>query len=248
MQRTNRPLNLGRQPELEALQIRPEDELTRELEENLIPATEVTLNTSSSVMKVGQQLAIESAVGGTPVRARFRKRSMRRPFRLAMSASGRSSKDRHRRAFGAPGTGGRSTTTTGLRSHHAGNSHDADEEQSARGLAVRPIGEHEGRSAGVRDRIEKVYTELGLTDAAKETPYRRGQLRRSDDANPQANVRPGHHRAAIDAVKGDPSGKMMCDSVGMTVTALQSVATSTRQLAMILVTDESGERDSNEGD
>jgi hypothetical protein len=49
-------------PQLEALQMREDEELTRELEENLLPATEVTLNTTSSVMQVGHQTAMAAGV------------------------------------------------------------------------------------------------------------------------------------------------------------------------------------------
>jgi hypothetical protein len=55
-------------------------------------------------------------------------------------------------------------------------------------------------------------------------------------------------RAAIDAVPVDPSGKeMMCEAVASSINLHRDYAKkSKRQMALILVTDESGDRDTNE--
>jgi hypothetical protein len=102
----------------------------------------------------------------------------------------------------------------------------------------------------IRDRIERVYSELGLSDAARGdalfsavTSY--GGEFKIHTAKPTADV--DAIRAAIGEVPIDKSGKeMMCLAVGSSIAAYHKYATSgRRQLALILVTDESGEEEDN---
>jgi len=102
----------------------------------------------------------------------------------------------------------------------------------------------------IRDRIERVYSELGLSDQA------------AGDALTTAVVSYGEHflthtklptsdrdaiRKAIDAVPSDPSGKeLMCQAVGSTISLYRNYAVKARRrMALILVTDESGEPEDN---
>jgi hypothetical protein len=102
----------------------------------------------------------------------------------------------------------------------------------------------------IRDRIDRVYIELGLTTKASGdrlatavTSYGAGFLVHT----PKPTSDRTEIRAAIESVPVDPSGKeMMCQAVGRSVTYFQDYARgSRRQVALILVTDESGDRDDN---
>jgi hypothetical protein len=102
----------------------------------------------------------------------------------------------------------------------------------------------------IRDRIERVYQELGLVDAAKgdalmSAVFSYGQKWMMHTRKPTNNVE--QIREAINSVPIDESGlEMMCEAVGQSCAALRSAATSgRRQLAMILVTDESGDQKTN---
>ena len=102
----------------------------------------------------------------------------------------------------------------------------------------------------IRDRIERVYSELGLSNAARGdalmgavTSY--GADFKIHTPKPTADV--DEVRAAIGEVPADKSGKeLMCSAVGHSIAAFHKYATSgRRQLALILVTDESGEEEDN---
>lgn len=103
----------------------------------------------------------------------------------------------------------------------------------------------------IRDRIEHVYKELGL--------LKRGQ----DDSLETAITsfgkewvnhtrRPSHDmteiRQAIEEVPNDPSGlEMMCSAIGQSITVYQPYCVRTdRQMALIVITDESGDRVDND--
>lgn len=102
----------------------------------------------------------------------------------------------------------------------------------------------------IRDRIELVYEELGLSSAVK------------DDALLTAVNSYGHGyathtqrptnllddiRKAIDAVPVDESGdEMMCSAVGQTALSYRGVAGPDRQMMIILCTDESGHEQDNQ--
>ncbi len=103
----------------------------------------------------------------------------------------------------------------------------------------------------IRERIEHVYKELGL--------LKRGQ----DDSLETAVTsyggewmnhtrRPSHDmteiRQAISEVPNDPSGKeIMCSAIGQSITVFQPYCVRTdRQMALIILTDESGDRLDND--
>jgi hypothetical protein len=102
----------------------------------------------------------------------------------------------------------------------------------------------------IRDRIERVYVELGLHDAAAGDALTTsvvsfGEGFRLHTERPTFDV--AVIRRAIDAVPEDDSGKeMMCQAVGQAIAINQKYAERTRRrMALILVTDESGDRDNN---
>jgi len=102
----------------------------------------------------------------------------------------------------------------------------------------------------IRARIERVYAELGLLESAQ------------GDALATAVTSYGEHflvhtkvptsdldeiRAAIHSVPIDPSGEeIMCSAVGLSINQFRSYARRTRRrMALILVTDETGDREDN---
>lgn len=102
----------------------------------------------------------------------------------------------------------------------------------------------------IQARIERVYTELGLSTATGGDALLTGVMSygaTSLNHTPQATSKPQEIMAAIKAVPNDPSGlEMQADAVMYAVNTFGKVAQSQRrQMAVILVTDESGDPNSN---
>ena len=102
----------------------------------------------------------------------------------------------------------------------------------------------------IRDRIERVYTELGLSDSAAGdalatavTSYGEKLMVHTDRPTSKLDV----IRRAIDSVPTDKSGKeIMCEAVGRAIAGHRNYATKGhRRLVLVLVTDESGEPENN---
>lgn len=102
----------------------------------------------------------------------------------------------------------------------------------------------------IRERVERVYQELGLSDKANGkhlltavTSFGNGFLNHT----PKPTSNPDRIRQAIDSVPNDPSGKeMLCQAVGNAVRLHRDYARGGRyQLVLIVVTDESGDPESN---
>jgi hypothetical protein len=101
----------------------------------------------------------------------------------------------------------------------------------------------------IRQRINRVYDELGLSENAKGdqlltavTSFGQGYLQHT--RRPTSDLE--QVRTAIDSVPIDPSGKeLMCQSVG-TAIRLHRQYSKKRQMAMVLVTDESGDPENND--
>ena len=102
----------------------------------------------------------------------------------------------------------------------------------------------------IRERVERVYQELGLSDKANGehlltavTSFGGGFLNHT----PKPTSNPDRIRRAIDSVPNDPSGKeMLCQAVGNAVRLHRDYARGGRyQLVLIVVTDESGDPESN---
>jgi hypothetical protein len=104
----------------------------------------------------------------------------------------------------------------------------------------------------IRDRIEHVYTELGLLNKANEHALETAVVSYGDAPRYKVHTPPTYDRSAImsaiDAVPNDASGKeFMCSAVIDSISRHRQYAQRTRrQMALILVTDESGERPDNE--
>ena len=103
----------------------------------------------------------------------------------------------------------------------------------------------------IRDRIDRVYAELGLNELAGAENLMTAVTSYGENVfvhlgKPTDDVET--IRAAIDEVPIDASGKeLMCVAVAKSITGLRDYAKRTRrQMAMILVTDESGDREDND--
>jgi hypothetical protein len=103
----------------------------------------------------------------------------------------------------------------------------------------------------IRERFDRVYTELGLTTgtsgerlATVITSY--GSRVAVHTPKPTGDL--GKIQQAIDEIPADPSGnEIMCEAVIRSVSSFRDYALKTkRQMALILVTDESGNRDNND--
>lgn len=105
----------------------------------------------------------------------------------------------------------------------------------------------------IRDRIEHVYRQLGIVSRANQDALHTSIVSYGDRPNftvhtPKPTYDRGEILAAIDAVPNDPSGKeYMCSAVVQSIALHRQYAQrSRRQMALIVVTDESGERDDND--
>jgi len=102
----------------------------------------------------------------------------------------------------------------------------------------------------ITQRIDRVYQELGLSAAAKDDALLTGVVAYGASAinlTPQPTYKPDEIMAAIRAVQNDPSGlEMQCQAAMYAMANYSKVAAAgRRQMAMVLVTDESGDMASN---
>ena len=102
----------------------------------------------------------------------------------------------------------------------------------------------------IKSRISKVYKELGLhgahdNGALQTVVVSYGARSKLHTPQPTSNVEAIER--AIDEIPIDKTGaEMMCQTVGQTIQRFQSIAASTRrQMALVLVTDESGDKETN---
>ncbi len=103
----------------------------------------------------------------------------------------------------------------------------------------------------LRNRVANVYNQLGIAGKSNSdalltavTSYGNGFI---DHTQRKPTSNGDEIRKAIDAVPIDATGEeMMCQAVGRTITIYREAARRGRQMAMILVTDESGNRDNND--
>ena len=103
----------------------------------------------------------------------------------------------------------------------------------------------------IRERFTRVYTELGLAGGKGDeslltaiTSYGRGfNVHTKKPTSDFSEI-----RLAIDAIPIDPSGEeMMCTAVGKSIALHRQIARQQdRQMALVLVTDESGDRATND--
>ncbi|MCA9120300.1 MAG: VWA domain-containing protein [Planctomycetaceae bacterium] len=103
----------------------------------------------------------------------------------------------------------------------------------------------------LRDRVANVYNQLGIVGNSNSdalltavTSYGNGFI---DHTQKKPTSNRDEIRKAIDSVPIDNTGEeMMCQAIGQSITLYRDAARRGRQMAMILVTDESGNRDNND--
>jgi hypothetical protein len=241
-------------PQLEAIVARPEEEISQFLEDTVVPATEVTFNTSSSLLPQGHNSAIDGAAA-EPV---FDRQVSESTDAVKVNIGDVS-------VWSVKG----SDLAVDVPDNAPGDpqavvdSYDQAFDRITQEITLMLL---KGKvmvawvfdqsesmkddQQEVRDRIERVYQELGLVDAAKgdalmTSVFSYGQKWQVHTRKPTNDLE--QIREAINSVPVDESGlEMMCEAVGSSCAALRSAATSgRRQLAMILVTDESGDQKTN---
>lgn len=105
--------------------------------------------------------------------------------------------------------------------------------------------------AEIRDRIENVYEQLGLLGRANNDALMTAVTSYGGNFLDHMQHKPTSDRKlirkAIDQIPIDKTGKeMMCTSVGRAITTYRDLSRRGRQMALILVSDESGDRQNNE--
>ena len=103
----------------------------------------------------------------------------------------------------------------------------------------------------IRDRIETVYEQLGLVGAPTTTRLLTAVTSYGENFIDHTQHKPTSDRQqireAIDAIPVDKTGKeMMCAAVGRAITVYRDMARRGRQMAVVLVSDESGDRQNND--
>jgi len=103
----------------------------------------------------------------------------------------------------------------------------------------------------IRDRVANVYNQLGIVGTQNSDALTTAVVSYGEKYAVHTSRGPTSNREeivkAIDDVPIDATGKeMMCQAVGETITRHRQFATRGRQMAMVLVTDESGDRDNND--
>jgi len=103
----------------------------------------------------------------------------------------------------------------------------------------------------LRDRIGNVYNQLGILGTSNSDALLTGVTSYGQGYIDHTQKKPTSNRLeiekAIDAVPVDVSGEeMMCQAVGKTMELYDEFARRGRQMCIILVTDESGNRDNND--
>ena len=104
----------------------------------------------------------------------------------------------------------------------------------------------------IRDRIENVYEQLGLVGRTNNKALMTAVTSYGSQFIDHTEHTPTSDRdmlrKAIDSVPVDETGKeMMCGAVGTAISGYRDLARRGRQMALILVTDESGDRQNNDG-
>lgn len=104
----------------------------------------------------------------------------------------------------------------------------------------------------IRDRIESVYEQLGISGRTANKALLTGVTSYGEKFIDHTGHAPTADRdilrSAIDAVPVDDTGReIMCGAVATAINTYRDLARRGRQMAMILVTDESGDRQNNEG-
>ncbi|MBC8350914.1 MAG: VWA domain-containing protein [Planctomycetes bacterium] len=103
----------------------------------------------------------------------------------------------------------------------------------------------------LRDRVANVYNQLGIVGTSNSDALLTGVTSYGNGFIDHTQKKPTSDREvirkAIDSVPIDDTGEeMMCQAVGQTITTYREAARRGRKMAMILVTDESGNRNNND--
>ncbi len=241
-------------PELSAMQERPQDELQEMLDQRLTPSESNTMVSAHSAIQVGHNSTIDGSTDPT-VNEELSERLDGPTYTPgpAMNFSGVRGSDLNiETSDDAPGD-----------PHAVVDGYDEAMDRitqeiltmlaKSKVLVVWVFDQSESMKDDqqeISSRILKVYDELGLRGVTDSEVLLTGVTSYGNtflNHTPKATSNVDAIRKAIDAVPLDTTGKeMMCDAVGATIQQYKSIALAgRRQLAVILVTDESGDQQSN---
>ncbi len=240
-------------PELTALQTRPEEELNQVLEQNLTPSESESLVSPNSALQTGHQTAMQSlsepsfdkttaeSLEGPKVKFDNLSLSGVQGSQLMINTSDEAPGDPHAVVDGYDQAMDRITHEILMML------------EKSKVLVVWLFDESESMKDDQKEiaaRIHKVYQELDSRGATQNAALLTGIVSYGGSFHvltekPTADL--DRIRAAIGAVPVEKSGKeMMCLAVGSAIHRYRSAAAAgKRQMALILVTDESGDSETN---
>lgn len=236
---------------------RPQEELTARLEEKIQPATTLNTVSSSAVSAssaVGVQGAITSAVSSPKMNTQVTDRPTSMKVDVGAVNVFTASGGQFVAAVPEGTIGDGLATTDGY-----GDAMDRMTQEILNMLAKQKVlviwlfdqsNSMKDDREEVMMRVERVYTELGLSAAAKDdalltavTSYGATSVNHT----PQPTYKPEEIMAAVRSVPTDETGlEMQCQAVAFGLATFAKLAANgNRQIALIMVTDESGDMNSN---
>ncbi len=236
---------------------REQEEITQKLDQKITPSTQlnaVSSTSSSASATVGVQGAISSAVTAPKLNTTV----VNRPTAVRVDVGAVNVFTQSGSTFAAAVPEG--TLGEGLAASEGyGDAMDRITQEILNMLAKRKVvvvwafdqsESMQDDREEVQGRVDRVYQELGLSSAAKDDALLTGIVSygaKSLNHTPTPTYKPEEIMAAIKAVPNDPSGfEMQCEALQFCVANYQKVATSgNRQMAIVMVTDESGDMNSN---
>ena len=235
---------------------REQEEITQKLDQKIQPATQLsaTSSTSSASAAVGVAGAISSAVTAPKLNTTV----VNRPTAVRVDVGAVNVFTQSGSTFASAVPEG--TLGEGLAASEGyGDAMDRMTQEILNMLAKRKVivvwafdqsESMQDDREEIMTRVERVYTELGLSAAARDDALLTGVVSYGAapiNHTPQPTYKPEEIMAAIKAVPNDPSGlEMQCQALNFILANYQKVAVSgNRQMAVILVSDESGDMNTN---
>lgn len=236
---------------------RPQEELTAKLEEKIQPATQLNAVSSSAVSAssaVGVQGAITSAVAAPKMNTVVTDRPTAMKVDVGAVNVFTASGGQFVAAVPEGTIGDGLATTDGY-----GDAMDRMTQEILNMLAKQKVlvvwcfdqsNSMQDDREEISMRVERIYTELGLSAAAKDdalltavTSYGASTMNHT----PQPTYKPDEIMQAVRSVPNDESGmEMQCQAVAFALATFSKLALNGgRQIAVIMVTDESGDMNTN---
>ncbi|MCE9608510.1 MAG: VWA domain-containing protein [Planctomycetia bacterium] len=237
--------------------VRDQEEITQKLDSKIVPST--TLNAASSVSSAASATAgVSGAISSAVAAPKLNTTVVNRPTSVRVDVGAVNVFTQSGSTFASAVPEG--TLGDGLATAEGyGDAMDRMTQEVLNMLAKRKVmlvwlmdqsESMQDDREEVTTRIERVYQELGLSAAAKDDALLTGVISYGASTlnhTPQATYKPQEIMAAIKSVPNDPSGfEMQSQAFMFGINSFQKIAQAgNRQMAMIMVTDESGDMASN---